>query len=99
MYIIFAGYHERLIPVEIRQLGITAIYQFHDALKKGGVVNKQIRCMFVGHYGVGKTTLVKSLLQENNKNTKSTDGIEVHVRKCYFNQTKNTWHVQGMLYT
>ena len=84
--------------MEIWQLGYPAVGQFYAALKKGGVVNKQIRCMFVGHYGVGKTTLVKSLLRENNKDTKSTDGIEVHVRMCYFNNTKKTWHVQGMLY-
>ena len=84
-------------PNEIRQLGSSAIRQFYSALQGGGYVNKEIRCMFVGHFGVGKTTIVKSLLLESNNATKSTDGIEVHVRKCSFNEITKEWCVQGEL--
>ena len=88
---------ETRTPIEIRQLGPAAIRQFYSALEKGGFVNKDIRCMFVGHFGVGKTTIVKSLLRENKKATKSTDGIEVYVRRCHYSEKTKEWRVQGNL--
>ena len=66
-----------------------------SALRKGEYVNNLIRVMVVGHFGVGKTTLVKGLLQQDPRGTRSTDGIEVHIRKCLYNKDTGKWHVQG----
>ena len=72
---------------------------YYYSLVKGEYVNNLIRCMFVGHWGVGKTTLVKGLLEEDQTGITSTDGIEVHVRRCYYDKQKRGWHIQGMFYT
>ena len=83
------------LPTEIKQLGKQAMLRYLKALRSGGYVNNLIRCMFVGHFGVGKTTLVRSLLKKDKRKVRSTDGIEVHIRKCFFNKDNNEWHVQG----
>lgn len=41
-----------------------------------------IRLVVLGQEGVGKTTLVKRLLQESTSEVKSTNGIEINVDKC-----------------
>ena len=51
--------------------------------------------MVVGHFGVGKTTLVKGLLEQDPRGTLSTDGIEVHIRKCFYDKETGKWHIQG----
>ena len=71
------------------------MWLYYVALLKGFYVNNLIRGMFVGHFGVGKTTLVKALLSQDKQGTKSTDGIDVHIRKCYFDKIKKQWHIQG----
>ena len=83
-------------PREIRELGTEAVRLYNAAIDQGHYVNDLIRCMFVGHHGVGKTTLVKTFLADKDKRKpRSTDGIDVHIRKCYFDKDTDEWHVQG----
>ena len=83
------------IPNEIKQLGKRAVHLYLRALNKGEYVNNLIRCMFVGHFSVGKTTLARGLLQQDIRGIQSTDGIEVTLRKCYLDKETNEWHIQG----
>ena len=84
------------VPREIRELGTDAIRIYREAIDQGHYVNNLIRCMFVGHHGVGKTTLVKTFLGDKDKRKpRSTDGIDVHIRKSYVDEDTNEWHVQG----
>ena len=48
--------------------------------------------MFVGHSGVGKTTLAAGLLGMDSTDKGSTDGIEVHIGRCYINKSTGDWH-------
>ena len=86
------------VPEEIQVLGYKAMRSFYYAVEKGHYVNNLIRCMFVGHWGVGKTTLVKLLLEEDQSGITSTDGIEIHVRRCYYDKQNRWWHIQGTAY-
>ncbi|XP_053388443.1 uncharacterized protein LOC128551565 [Mercenaria mercenaria] len=64
-----------------------SIETYIKALKTGKTINNKIRIMVVGHFKVGKTTLVKRLFgQFHSKDiTPSTNGIETHVRQCKVN--------------
>ena len=93
---IVSGFLEKKVPIEIKVLGYNAMRSFYYSLVKEHYVNNLIRCMFVGHWGVGKTTLVKGLLEESQRGIISTDGIEVHVRRCYYDKENRRWHIQGM---
>ena len=87
---------EKKTPKEIRSLGPQAVVLYKQALTNGTYINNLIRCMFVGHYGVGKTTLANGLLgKKRNTKTKSTDGIDIHLAKCFYNKTTKTWHIEG----
>ena len=83
------------IPKEIIQLGKKAVHFYVQSLTKGEYVNNLGWTMFVGHFGVGKTTLVRGLLQQDIQDIKSTDGIEVHIRKFYYSRDTQEWHFQG----
>ena len=84
------------MPEEIKVQGYKAMRLFYYAREKGESVNNLIRCMFVGHWGVGKTTLVKGLLNEDQSGITSTDGIELYIKRCHYDKEKGMWHIQGM---
>ena len=87
---------EKTIPNEIKRLGPAAVSLFRASLAKGSYTNNLIRCMFVGHFAVGKTTLVNGLLgKKRNTKIQSTDGIDIHLAKCYYNKKTKTWHIKG----
>ena len=48
--------------------------------------------MFVGHGGVGKTTLATGLLGIHRDDIQSTDGIEVHIGRCYIDKSTGKWY-------
>ena len=96
--IIISGFLKSKVPNEIWVQGYKAMRLYYQAIGKGKYVNNLIRCMFVGHWGVGKTTLVKGLLEQDQTGITSTDGIEVHIKRCHYDKTKGMWHIQGIYY-
>ncbi|KAL3888513.1 hypothetical protein ACJMK2_000879 [Sinanodonta woodiana] len=70
-----------------------SIQLFEEALKNGQETMHSIRIMVVGHMGVGKTTLVKSLLGEevNISDRVSTEGIDVYVNCCDVSLSTHEW--------
>ena len=87
---------EKKTPKEIRRLGTQAVLLYQKGLTSGSYINNLIRCMFVGHFGVGKTTLVNGLLgKRNSTKTRSTDGIDIHLAKCFYNKSTRSWHIEG----
>ena len=72
-----------------------SIELYKRALSEGKEAVHNIRVMVVGHYGVGKTTLTKRLFDEDvdiNKR-ESTNGIDVHVRRCKVSLNTGQWIV------
>ena len=83
------------LPEEIRRLGPKVVDLYTKALEKGTFTNNIIRCMFVGHFGVGKTTLVRQLQGLSAAGVESTDGIDVYRGKCYYNKETKEWITPG----
>lgn len=55
---------------------------YHNALKEGYEHDRHLRVNIIGFYGQGKTTLTRRLLSESIEGVESTDGIDIHIRKC-----------------
>ncbi|XP_053390917.1 uncharacterized protein LOC128553765 [Mercenaria mercenaria] len=74
------------LPKEITDMDNETVETYIRALEKGKTEYNNIRVMVVGHFGVGKTTLVNRLFgqfkDEETTETPSTNGIETHVRQC-----------------
>ena len=70
-----------------------SIQLFKLAMENGKYKSFNLRIMVIGHFGVGKTTLTKRLLREevNMHDCKSTEGIEIYVRKCKYDYRTKTW--------
>ena len=54
--------------------------------------------MFEGHFGVGKTTLVRQLQGLSAEEVESTDGIDVYRGKCYYNMETKEWITPGCIF-
>lgn len=52
------------------------------ALKSGSEKRSDINLVIVGRKGAGKTSLVRRLFGEEFSNLESTNGIEIHRRRC-----------------
>ncbi|XP_053388747.1 uncharacterized protein LOC128551850 [Mercenaria mercenaria] len=70
-----------------------SIELYKEVLQAGHESVHNIRVMVVGHYGVGKTTLTKRLFKEdiNINKQESTNGIDVHIRKCKVSLENGEW--------
>lgn len=56
----------------------------------------EARYMIVGEYGVGKTTLAKTLVEDKISPTRqATESIDLHVGKACINVEDGTWHNHG----
>ncbi|XP_053383421.1 uncharacterized protein LOC123540198 [Mercenaria mercenaria] len=66
---------------------------FDRALKTGKENDRHIRVNIIGFYGQGKTSLTRRLLQDSLDDIESTDGIDVHIRKCKI--SKGGWETFG----
>ena len=83
------------LPAEILRMDSRSIELYKKALEEGKEKDYSIRIMVTGPYGVGKSTFTKRLLcQDVNINERnSTDGIDVHVKKCKVSLETSQWIV------
>ncbi|XP_053391112.1 uncharacterized protein LOC123546758, partial [Mercenaria mercenaria] len=82
------------LPEEILRMDENSISLYKKALMEGKQAINNIRVMIVGHCGVGKTTLTKRLFGETvdvNEDIASTDGIDVHMKRCKVRLTDANW--------
>ncbi|XP_053392169.1 probable serine/threonine-protein kinase roco5, partial [Mercenaria mercenaria] len=82
-----------MIPEEILRMDKRSIELYKEVLQVEHESVHNIRVMVVGHYGVGKTTLTKRLFKEdiNINKQESTNGIDVHIRKCKVSLENGEW--------
>ncbi|KAL3888019.1 hypothetical protein ACJMK2_000403, partial [Sinanodonta woodiana] len=82
-----------LLPEEILSMDNYSIQLYKKALDAGMEKVYNIRVMVVGQFGVGKTTLIKRILDQpvhiNEK--KSTEGIDVHKHCCKLSLDTGEW--------
>ncbi|CAC5393339.1 unnamed protein product [Mytilus coruscus] len=62
------------------------------ALETGSEQRRDINLVIVGKKGVGKTSLVRRLFGENIRDVKSTNGIEIHRRRCRISLNNWEWN-------
>lgn len=70
-----------------------SIELYRKALEDGSENDYNIRLMVVGPCGVGKSTLINLLLEQDvgiNK-TDNTDGIDIHVSRCRISLKTSKW--------
>ena len=72
-----------------------SIELYKKVLEEGKEKDYNIRLMVVGPFGVGKTSFTKRLLRQNVdiSERNSTDGIDVHVRRCKVSLETSAWTV------
>ena len=85
------------LPVEILRMDSKSIELYKQALEDGMEEDYSIRIMVVGPFGVGKTAFTNRLLSQdvNINERNSTDGIDVHVRRCKVSLKTQQWIVDA----
>ena len=63
-----------------------------NALESGSERRRDINLIIVGKKSVGKTSLVRRLFGEELQSVKSTNGIEIHRRRCRINLSNCEWN-------
>ena len=81
------------LPAEVLRMDNRSIKLYEKALEEGKEQDKSIRIMVTGPYGVGKSTFTKRLLCEgvDIDDRTSTNGIDVHVKKCKVSLENSKW--------
>ena len=91
------GFHASELPPEILRMDKQSVALYKKALEEGNEKDYSIRIMVIGPYGVGKSALTKRLLCQdvdiNERN--STDGIDVHVKKCKVSLETSEWIIDN----
>lgn len=80
------------MPETIKQMSIHDREQFLKAAKSGTNKRYNIRVMIVGENSVGKTCLLRRLMNEEIDDVRSTDGINIERRKCQIDIDNGQWH-------
>ncbi|CAC5371597.1 unnamed protein product [Mytilus coruscus] len=80
------------IPDQITNMDETSIKIYLKALETGSERRRDINLVIVGKKGVGKTSLVRRLFGENIDDVKSTNGIEIHRRRCRISLNNWEWN-------
>ncbi|CAC5364216.1 unnamed protein product [Mytilus coruscus] len=97
-YIIIAGNVRKQLSVTVEEMP-DAVKKMseHDrsmflkAAGSGTAVRYYIRIMIVGESGVGKTCLLRRLMNEQIGEVRSTDGINIEVKQCKINRQTQKW--------
>ncbi|XP_063411252.1 uncharacterized protein LOC134694185 [Mytilus trossulus] len=80
------------MPETIKRMSIQDREEFLKAAKSGITKRHTIRIMIVGEKSVGKTCLLRRLMDEQIDDVESTDGINIERRKCQIDIETGKWH-------
>ncbi|CAG2248973.1 unnamed protein product [Mytilus edulis] len=79
------GYCISLVDIQIQNRN-----EHIATIKDGTEIRRYVRIHVIGKDGVGKSSLVRTLVGDNNTPLKSTDGIDI-VKKCKIRTTDGEW--------
>ncbi|CAG2235186.1 TTN [Mytilus edulis] len=79
------------MPATIKQMSVQEKEEFLKAAKSGTAIRYECRVMIVGENEVGKTCLLRRLMNEKIDDVRSTDGINILRRKCQINIQSGEW--------
>ncbi|XP_063396998.1 uncharacterized protein LOC134681345 [Mytilus trossulus] len=82
-----------MVPTEIKLMADKrSVPLYLKLLESGSEKKRDIRLVIVGKKGAGKTSLIKRLFSEENTDVTSTNGIEIHTRKCKAMTDDGIWN-------
>lgn len=84
--------HSLEMPETIKQMSEHDRQEFLKAAKSGTTKRYYIRVMIVGEESVGKTCLLRRLMNENIDDVTSTVGIDIERRKCQVEIDTGKWN-------
>ncbi|CAC5425689.1 unnamed protein product [Mytilus coruscus] len=73
-----------------KSLDVTNRNEHLAAIKDGTEIRRYVRIQVIGKDGVGKSSLVRRLVGDDDTKLKSTDGIDI-VKKCQIRTTDGKW--------
>ena len=73
-------------------MGEAKIQEYRNLLMKGKEKRYYVKIYFVGKQGVGKTSLMRRLLNEDIGDVESTDGLDI-VKRCKIRVSDGKWIV------
>lgn len=80
------------MPETIKLMSIRDKEEFLKAAKSGLTKRYAVRVMIVGEKSVGKTCLLRRLINEQISDVNSTDGINIERGKCQIDIETGEWH-------
>ncbi|XP_060581953.1 uncharacterized protein LOC132738466 [Ruditapes philippinarum] len=89
----FPGLTSSVFPDEIEKMDPEDMQLYTKMLEKGKVKTYNIRLMFVGLYGAGKTSTARCILGQKIDDVTSTDGIDVHTGRCKVDIRRRKWEI------
>lgn len=81
------------MPETIKKMSEHDRKEFLKATASGTAKRFNIRVMIVGKGQVGKTCLLRRLMNEQIGDVKSTDGLDISRRKCQIDIKTGEWHL------
>ncbi|KAL3857502.1 hypothetical protein ACJMK2_012168 [Sinanodonta woodiana] len=89
----FPGLSTSDMPQEIEQMDPNEIELYLKMVEKSSMKTYNMRLMFVGLYGAGKTSLVRRIMNRDIEGVTSTDGIDVYIGRCRVNLRTGEWTI------
>lgn len=80
-----------VFPDEIEKMDPDDMQLYIKMLEKGKVKTYNIRLMFVGLYGAGKTSTARRIMGRRIDDVTSTDGIDIHTGRCRIDIRNRKW--------
>ncbi|XP_045191531.2 uncharacterized protein LOC123548390 [Mercenaria mercenaria] len=87
----FPGLTSSVFPDEIEKMDPDDMKLYKRMLEHGQVKTYNIRLMFVGLYGAGKTSTARRIMGKEINDVTSTDGIDVHTGRCKIDIRNKKW--------
>ncbi|KAL4234307.1 hypothetical protein ACF0H5_005958 [Mactra antiquata] len=87
----FPGLTSSVLPNEVEILDPGDMYLYQKMLQYGTVKNYNVRLMFVGLKGAGKTSTTRRMMEQDIDDVTSTDGIDVHIGRCKIDIRNRKW--------
>ncbi|XP_052097296.1 uncharacterized protein LOC127732256 [Mytilus californianus] len=92
-HVIIQNTIEALVETHIqntKRLDVTNRNEHLAAIKDGTEIRRYVRIQVIGKDGVGKSSLVRRLVGDDDTKLRSTDGIDI-VKKCQIRTTDGKW--------
>ncbi|CAC5386289.1 unnamed protein product [Mytilus coruscus] len=83
-------FHNKIQIQHTTSLDVTNMNEHIAAIKDGTEIRRYVRIQVIGKAGVGKSSLIRTLVGDFNTKLNSTDGIDI-VKKCQIRTTDGEW--------